>query len=98
MKNLVAYVSSEVCNADHPCNKAEPPDASDFSSDSPAAGPQLCIETTKVNAEMFHPQKNMTASQALAGFVSPLMTPQEASFWLEESKNVFSDAVREPWA
>jgi antitoxin (DNA-binding transcriptional repressor) of toxin-antitoxin stability system len=49
-------------------------------------------------AQITPPQKTMTASQALAGLVFPILTPQQASSWLDESKDGFSDAVRDPWA
>ena len=49
-------------------------------------------------AQIMPPQKTMTASQALAGLVFPILTPQQASSWLHESKDGFSDAVRDPWA
>jgi|JI6StandDraft_1071083.scaffolds.fasta_scaffold266001_2 antitoxin (DNA-binding transcriptional repressor) of toxin-antitoxin stability system len=49
-------------------------------------------------AQIMPPQKTMTASQALAGLVFPILTPQQASSWLHESKDGFSDVVRDPWA
>ena len=49
-------------------------------------------------AQIMPPQKTMTASQALAGLVFPILTPQQASSWLLESKDGFSDVVRDPWA
>jgi antitoxin (DNA-binding transcriptional repressor) of toxin-antitoxin stability system len=49
-------------------------------------------------AQIMPPQKTMTASQALAGLVFPILTPLQASSWLDESKDGFSDAVRDPWA
>jgi antitoxin (DNA-binding transcriptional repressor) of toxin-antitoxin stability system len=45
--------------------------------------------------QIMPPQKTMTASQALAGLVFPILTPQQASSWLAESKDGFSDAVRD---
>lgn len=49
-------------------------------------------------AQIMPPQRTMTASQALAGLVFPILTPQQASSWLHESKDGFSDVVRDPWA
>lgn len=49
-------------------------------------------------AQLMPPQKTMTASQALAGLVFPIMTPQQGSSWLQESKDGFGDTVRNPWA
>lgn len=49
-------------------------------------------------AQIMPPRKTMTASQALAGLVFPFMTSQQASSWLQESKEGFSDVVRDPWA
>ena len=46
-------------------------------------------------AQIMPPQKTMTASQALAGLVFPILTPQQASSWLLESKDGFSDVVRD---
>ena len=49
-------------------------------------------------AQIMPPQKTMTAAQALAGLVFPFMNPQQASSWLQDSKDGFSDVVRDPWA
>ena len=49
-------------------------------------------------AQIMPPQKTMTASQALAGLVFPILTPQQANAWLQESKEGFDDVVRNPWA
>ena len=49
-------------------------------------------------AQLMPPQKTMTASQALAGLVFPLLTPLQASAWLKDSKDGFGDSVRDPWA
>jgi len=48
-------------------------------------------------AQIMPPKKSMTASQALAGLVFPILTPQQASAWLNESKDGFSGVVRDPW-
>ena len=49
-------------------------------------------------AQIMPPQRTMTASQALAGLVFPILTPLQASTWLKESKEGFNDTVRDPWA
>jgi antitoxin (DNA-binding transcriptional repressor) of toxin-antitoxin stability system len=49
-------------------------------------------------AQIMPPQKTMTATQALAGLVFPVLKPLQASEWLKESKEGFADTVRDPWA
>ena len=49
-------------------------------------------------AQIMPPQRTMTAAQALAGLTFPILTPQQASAWLHESKEGFGDTVRDPWA
>jgi antitoxin (DNA-binding transcriptional repressor) of toxin-antitoxin stability system len=49
-------------------------------------------------AQIMPPNKTMTASQALAGLVFPILTPQQADAWLQESQEGFDAAVRNPWA
>jgi antitoxin (DNA-binding transcriptional repressor) of toxin-antitoxin stability system len=49
-------------------------------------------------AQIMPAQQTMTAAQALAGLVFPTLTPQQASAWLQESKDGFGDTVRDPWA
>ena len=43
-------------------------------------------------------QRIMTASQALAGLGLPMLTLEQATAWLKDSKEDFGDAVRDPWA
>ena len=43
-------------------------------------------------------QPIMTASQALAGLALPMLTLEQATAWLKDSKEDFGDAVRDPWA
>ncbi len=40
----------------------------------------------------------MTASQALAGLSLPMLTPAQADAWLNDSREGFGNAVRDPWA
>ena len=49
-------------------------------------------------AQIVPPVRTMTASQALAGLTMPMLTPTQASAWLKDSRQDFSDAVRDPWA
>ena len=49
-------------------------------------------------AQIMPPQRTMSATQALAGLVFPVLTPMQASAWLKDSKENFADAVRDPWA
>ncbi len=42
--------------------------------------------------------RTMTVSQALAGLTLPMLTPTQASAWLKDSRQDFSDAARDPWA
>ncbi|MBK7000532.1 MAG: type II toxin-antitoxin system Phd/YefM family antitoxin [Rhodoferax sp.] len=49
-------------------------------------------------AQIMPPQQTMTADQALAGLAFPILTPEQAKAWLQESKDGFGDTVRDPWA
>ena len=49
-------------------------------------------------AQIMPPQKTMTASQVFAGLVLPILTPLQASTWLQESREGYDDAVPDPWA
>jgi antitoxin (DNA-binding transcriptional repressor) of toxin-antitoxin stability system len=42
--------------------------------------------------------QTMSASQALAAISFPVFTAAQASAWLNDSREVFPDAVRDPWA
>lgn len=39
----------------------------------------------------------MTARQALAGLL-PTLTPRQGTAWLNDSRAVFDETVRDPWA
>ena len=39
----------------------------------------------------------MTAAQALLG-LRPMLTPEEARAWLEDSRGGFDETVNDPWA
>jgi antitoxin (DNA-binding transcriptional repressor) of toxin-antitoxin stability system len=49
-------------------------------------------------AQITPPLRSMTASQALAGLALPVLTPTQATAWLQDSREDFGDAVRNPWA
>jgi len=49
-------------------------------------------------AQIVPPQRSMTAAQALAGLTLPMLTLEQASAWLNDSKADFGDLVRNPWA
>ena len=49
-------------------------------------------------AQIVPPQRTMSAAQALAGLALPMLTSTQASAWLKDSRQDFSDAVRDPWA
>jgi hypothetical protein len=49
-------------------------------------------------AQIMPPQRTMTASQALTGLPIPVFTPKQAAAWLQDSRQDFVDAVRDPWA
>jgi antitoxin (DNA-binding transcriptional repressor) of toxin-antitoxin stability system len=49
-------------------------------------------------AQIVPPVRTMTATQALAGLASPMLTLTQATAWLKDSKEDFGDAVRDPWA
>jgi hypothetical protein len=49
-------------------------------------------------AQIVPPERTMTASQALAGLVLPMFTPNQAAAWLKDSKDDFDQTVRDPWA
>jgi antitoxin (DNA-binding transcriptional repressor) of toxin-antitoxin stability system len=51
-----------------------------------------------VIAQIVPPETIMTARQALAGLEFSMLTPKEAQMWLEDSKDCFSNEVRDPWA
>jgi len=62
-------------------------------------GETVVIERNQtVIAQIVPPERTMTAAQALAGLVLPLLTPKQAADWLKDSKDVFDETVRDPWA
>ncbi len=50
-----------------------------------------------VIAQIVPPERTMTASQALAGLAMPVLTPQQAAAWLEDSKGEFDNSMSDPW-
>jgi antitoxin (DNA-binding transcriptional repressor) of toxin-antitoxin stability system len=62
-------------------------------------GETMAIERNhRVIAEIMPPQQTMTASQALAGLPLAMLTPTQATAWLQDSRQDFGDVVRDPWA
>jgi antitoxin (DNA-binding transcriptional repressor) of toxin-antitoxin stability system len=49
-----------------------------------------------VIAQIVPPETIMTARQALAALDFPMLTLKEAQVWLDDSKDSFSDEVRDP--
>jgi hypothetical protein len=61
------------------------------------------------NANLTHPvphdqaqivpaRLTMSAAQAIEGLGQSMLTPKQANTWLTDSKEQFSEAVRDPWA
>lgn len=62
-------------------------------------GESVIIERNRAMiAQIIPPPQTMTASQALAELMLPMLTPAQASAWLRDSKGDFGDGVRDPWA
>ncbi len=62
-------------------------------------GETVSVERNSVMiAQIVPPERTMTARQALAALTFPLLTPNEAKAWLNDSKTGFDDEVRDPWA
>ena len=62
-------------------------------------GERVAIERNHtLIAQIVPPQRTMSAAQALAGLALPMLTSTQASAWLKDSRQDFSDAVRDPWA
>jgi antitoxin (DNA-binding transcriptional repressor) of toxin-antitoxin stability system len=62
-------------------------------------GETVHIERNQVLiAKLVPPTPTMTATQALAGLKLPMLTPEQAASWLQNSREGFDDAVRDPWA
>jgi hypothetical protein len=49
-------------------------------------------------AQIVPSPRTMNATQALAGLGLSMLSPKQSDAWLNESKEQFSDAVRDPWA
>lgn len=61
-------------------------------------GETVVIERNRVLiAQIVPPDRTMTAAQAIAGLKATLK-PSQAAAWLRESREVFDEAVRDPWA
>jgi antitoxin (DNA-binding transcriptional repressor) of toxin-antitoxin stability system len=61
-------------------------------------GETVAIERNNVTvAQLAPPAATMTAAQALEGLVR-MLTPQQGADWLKDSRDGFSDDIRDPWA
>jgi antitoxin (DNA-binding transcriptional repressor) of toxin-antitoxin stability system len=49
-------------------------------------------------AQIVPARRTMSAAQAIEGLSQTMLTPKQANTWLTESKEQFSDEVRDPWA
>lgn len=62
------------------------------------SGEVVMVERNRRIIARIAPQRSdMTAAQALAG-LRPVLTPVQAAAWARESREVFNEAVRDPWA
>ena len=62
-------------------------------------GETVSVERNSVMiAQITPPERTMTARQALAGLVFPMLTPNEAKACLKDSREGFDNNVRDPWA
>jgi len=61
-------------------------------------GESVEIERNNVTVARIVPSiPTMTAAQALEG-LRPMLTPDQARAWLEDSRGGFDETVRDPWA
>ena len=49
-------------------------------------------------AQIVPTRRTMSAAQAIDGLGQSMLTPKQANTWLTDSKEQFSEAVRDPWA
>ena len=49
-------------------------------------------------AQIVPTRRTMSAAQAIEGLGQSMLTPKQANTWLTDSKEQFSEAVRDPWA
>lgn len=62
-------------------------------------GETMAVERNlAVIAHIVPPVRTMTASQALAGLPLPILKPTRSTAWIEDNRQDFGDAVRDPWA
>ena len=61
-------------------------------------GERVAVERNRaVIAEIVPPTRAMTAAQALSGLEARL-TREQGARWLQDSREEFDEAVRDPWA
>ena len=62
-------------------------------------GETVAIQRNKILiAQIVPARRTMSAAEAIEGLGQTMLTPKQANTWLTESKEQFSDAVRDPWA
>lgn len=49
-------------------------------------------------AQIVPSPRTMSATQALSGLGISMLSPKQSDAWLTDSKEQFSDGVRDPWA
>lgn len=62
-------------------------------------GETIAVERNHiVVANIVPAEHKMTAAQAFAGLALPLLTEEQVSAWLKDSKNKFDETIIDPWA
>ncbi len=60
-------------------------------------GEVVIVERNRAAIAQITPSmRTMTAAQALAG-LEPVLSPQQAAAWLDQSRGVFDETVSDPW-
>jgi len=62
-------------------------------------GERVAIQRNQTLIAQIVPARlTMSAAQAIEGLGQSMLTPKQANTWLTDSKEQFSEAVRDPWA
>jgi antitoxin (DNA-binding transcriptional repressor) of toxin-antitoxin stability system len=62
-------------------------------------GETVTIQRNQTSIAQIVPSpRTMSATQALEGLGHSMLSPKQSDAWLTDSKEQFSDAVRDPWA
>ncbi len=56
------------------------------------------LRNNVVIAQIGPPKRSLTAFQAFEGFELPALSVEEGAAWLKDSRHVFDESVRDPWA